>query len=166
MRGAYMKILTTVFIMLCVFLIFFQASETRSGKHGGGTAIVEVSIDEAKTLFEEGAIFIDARSEEEYQKGHIEGAMLILKEELDEDILNIIFNNMSLWEGCSCDGTLRRKDVAEIVCTVYGSESDVEIKSKTAKRLMEEGFENVYIMQQGFNAWLRAGYPTEAEYTL
>ncbi|UCB44893.1 MAG: hypothetical protein JSV25_11840 [Spirochaetota bacterium] len=161
-----MKIVRTVFVTLFLLFVFLQATETRGEQKGGGTAFTEVSLDEAKALLEQGAVFIDTRSEEEYKKGHIEGAMLILKEELDEDILKIIFKNMNLWEGCSCEGTLRRKDVTEIDCIVYGSESDGDIKLKTAKRLMEERFRNVYIMQQGFEEWLQAGYSTEKYYTL
>ena len=135
--------------LLCACLLF--AAEARASQPSGGPGFARVGLDEAKALFEEGAVFIDARSAEQYTKSHVEGAVLISKEELDGDLLKIIYTNYELWEKCDCNGEFKKKDITKIDCVVYGSGPDDGNMEAVAGRLVEEGFRNVFIMQDGFD---------------
>lgn len=156
-----MKKMIIVIGTLCALIFFVQAAEVRCARPGETSPTSTVGIDDAKALLEQGAVFVDVRSVEEYHTRHIESAVLISKEELDGDLLQIIYTDSRLWEECDCDGNWKRKDAAGIDCIVYGSESDVETQEKAAVRLREEGVKNVFIMSEGFDAWLKAGYYTE-----
>ena len=161
MRNRNDKIIIAVFVSLCTYLLLFQAAEIRGEQQKGKTDFVMVGFDKAKTLFEEGAVFVDARSADEYEKLHIEGAVLISKEKLDEDLLSIINTSSLLGGGCDCRGTSRKKTVAKIEYVVYGSESDTDNVVAVAVRLREKGLINVFIMRDGFKEWHNAGYYTE-----
>ena len=165
MGGTQMKSTINAFLTLFVFLFLFQATETRSEQEKDSTAYIEVNMNDAKALFEKGAVFIDTRSESEYLQGHIEGAILMVEEYLDKDIIKIIYQNLqiNIQGACGCQDPLRRRSFVKIDCIVYGSETDDALKLKTAERLLEEGFRNVYIMQQGFDAWRKEGYSTETQ---
>jgi len=161
MRNRNGKIIVTVFVSLWSFLLLFQAAEIRGEQYEGETDFIVVGLDKAKALLEEGAAFVDARSADEYEKLHIEGAVLISKDKLDKDLLSIIYTNIKLGEGCGCRGTSRKKAIAKIDYVVYGSESDAGNVAAVAVRLREKGLRNVFIMKDGFKAWHNAGYYTE-----
>lgn len=161
MRNRNGKIIVTVFVSLWSFLLLFQAAEIRGEQYEGETDFIMVGVEEAKTLLEEGAVFVDDRTAEEYQKLHVEGAVRISVEDLDKDLLWIIFTNSDLWEGCGCEGTLRKKDLAEIDSVVYGSGADDENVAAVAGKLLQIGFRNLFVMRDGFEKWSAAGYYTE-----
>ena len=172
MRNRNGKIIIAVLVSLCTYLLLFQAAEIRGEQQKGETDFVMVGFDEAKTLFEEGAAFVDARSADEYEKLHIEDAVLISKEKLDKDLLSIIYTSSKLWDGCDCQDTLRKKEINEIDCIVYGSGSswrshgdrqDDENVAAVAGRLSHKGFKHVFVMRDGFEAWRNAGYYTEPD---
>jgi rhodanese-related sulfurtransferase len=75
-----------------------------------------------KDLFEDGAVILDVRSKEEFEGGHIKGALSI---PLDELSLN--FNK------------LRDKKKCIIICCMSGGRSSI------AKNMLHQaGYENVY----------------------
>ena len=96
--------------------------------------VVEVSIDEAKDLIDEtmDLIILDVRTEEEYNEGHIKGAILIPYDKIAE----------------------REKDIEGLIdksILVYcrtGRRSALAIES-----LKEYGFPRIYHMHEGISKW-------------
>ena len=118
---------------------------------------------EAMALFSEGAVFVDARSSLEYGEMHIEGAVLIRREDLGSDLLPIISTTDRFWEGCECNGTLKRRDPADVDCVVYGSGPDDENVAAVFGKLSQIGFRNVLVLDGGFGVWYEAGYDTKRD---
>ncbi|UCB44894.1 MAG: hypothetical protein JSV25_11845 [Spirochaetota bacterium] len=121
-----------------------------------------VSLEEAKRLFEEGALFIDTRDPLLYHEVHIEGAIIISKEELDQNALKLSYTNRRLWEYCDdCAGKSKPKDITRIDCVVYGDSSKDNNVHVVAKKLKEYKFRSLFILKDGFDAWQKAGYNIE-----
>ncbi len=158
MRNLNGKIIIAVFVLFCTYLLLFQAAEIRGEQYEGETDFIMVGVEEAKALLEGGAVFIDTRSSDEYEKLHIEGAVLISKDKIDKDLLSIILTSSNLGEGCGCRGTSRKKDAAKIDYVVYGSGPDDENVPAVAGRLSKKGFKHVFVMRAGFDVWRKAGY--------
>jgi len=96
----------------------------------------------AKTLHERDAMFIDVRSKNWFDGGHISGAV------------NIPFTNFN-------DNSLARvvsKD-QEIVFYCYGIHCDYS--NTASNRAFIWGYQKVYYFMKGYPAWLDAGYPIE-----
>lgn len=103
--------------------------------------ICEVSVSEAKALFDKGGyIFLDCREDKEFKMGHVPGAMNIprglLEFKVDKQIpdknANIIMYCKTGGRGCLSTCTLCRM-----------------------------GYKNVKNMDGGWQAWEKAGYPIE-----
>ena len=105
-----------------------------------------ISADDAlKLLNEKKAVFIDARSLDEFDLDHIEGAVsipavdfisnpkLIMKYETDKELTAIIY------------GAKEIEDNAEII----------------ARSLSSKGVKNIKVLQGGFELWLKKDYPVE-----
>jgi len=104
-----------------------------------------IDLPHAWTLFQQGqGMFVDARSEEEYNAGHIPGAMLLTDEIFDVNISSLLSSiplNTLIVAYCSGVGCGSSREVAEL--------------------LMEEGYTNVKVYYAGWDAWVGAGYPVE-----
>ncbi|MGD1915307.1 MAG: rhodanese-like domain-containing protein [Phycisphaerales bacterium] len=104
-----------------------------------------ISIADAFELWDEGMPFVDARTENERVVGTVEGAFHL-------ETRNFI--------DFSADAILNQMDpVFPVVVFCGGGECDAS--ENVAKRLIGWGFEEVYIMHEGFGAWADAGHPTE-----
>lgn len=82
------------------------------------------------------AIFLDVRTPQEWNKGHIKGATHL-------DIFNDDF-----------EAQLKKLDktkVYYVYCAVGGRSAEA------SDMMVKLGFKNVYNMQGGFNAWQKAG---------
>jgi rhodanese-related sulfurtransferase len=97
------------------------------------------------------AVFVDVREAEEWQHGHIEGAVAAPR---------------GLLEFFADPTSPRHKEGLEpsrrviVVCASGGR------ASLAALTLKDLGFENVAVLEGGFNAWKEAGLPTcEHEYS-
>lgn len=112
----------------------------------GTTEVIEITtitIDEAYDIYtgSEAYLFIDVRSEDEFNSGHVEGAIHIpvgeigdRLGEIPDDKILIVYCNGS---GCNRSGT-------------------------AANTLVENGFDNVYdIGGRGIFEWEEKGYPVE-----
>ena len=81
---------------------------------------------------------VDIRSQAEFEKGHIIGAL-----------------NMSLDQlGGQLDKLKQYKESGIIFCCASGS-----VSAKEARKLMNEGFEKVYCLKGGIYAWQNASLP-------
>ncbi len=118
-----------------------QSLVTKSGGEFTVKGVRKIDLAEAKSLQEDGALFIDVRSEASYLEGHIPGAVgLDLKTQLTKESLaevagkdqKIVFY---------CDG---------IYC--YKS-------ADACAKAITWGYTNVLYFAGGEPAWSKAGYP-------
>ena len=91
------------------------------------------------------AVIIDARKAEEYQEGHIPGALNLYGEELDKDAPNVL-------------PYLADKQ-QEIIVYCHGGDCDLSLM--VAKALAGNGYGRVEIFGDGWPAWKKAGYPIQ-----
>ncbi len=104
-----------------------------------------ISVEDAKKYFESGkAVFLDARSERDYNNGHIKGAVNFPWHEFDQYFDKIV---PDLSEDkviiAYCDG---------MACT---------LSKDLALALFDLGFSNVYVLVNGWTIWKASGLPTE-----
>jgi len=103
-----------------------------------------IMLPEAKEKYDAGAIFIDARPMDEQDEGTIFGAFSLPAPAFDEwypeiemQVPPIGVDHVIFCSGGTCTDSI---DVA--------------------KGLRERGFEQVFVMEEGYEAWLEQGYPT------
>jgi rhodanese-related sulfurtransferase len=98
---------------------------------------------QAKTLFDQGAIFIDVRSDADWDAGRIPGAVHL---ELER-----VFTEASL-------STVARHDQHVVM---YCNGTKCPRSSQAAASAASWGFTRVYYYRLGFPDWQAAGYPVE-----
>lgn len=96
----------------------------------------------AKQLFDQGAVFIDSRSPEEYEAGHIQGARLLYYVHVEQD-----------WEQVMAGVDFITPIIS--YCSGVGCNSSFLV----ANHLTDVGFENVYIFDGGWPQWAASQYP-------
>ncbi|MEO8210761.1 MAG: rhodanese-like domain-containing protein [bacterium] len=109
---------------------------------------VNIPVEAAKQLFDEGVLFVDGRVPEEFQTGHIKGAINIdykifkdkTKEEKQEIMKNI------------------KKE--QLIVSYCGSDS-CEISIDNAYEMAKAGYDDVKIYLGGYKEWNKLAYPTE-----
>ena len=99
----------------------------------------DITVEEAKSLVESNVslIIVDVRTREEYDSGHIEGAILIPVSELEGRI-----------------NELSKEEELLIYCRT-GNRS-----SNSVNILKANGYTKIFHMNDGIIAWIQAGYPT------
>lgn len=96
----------------------------------------------ARELFDEGEyIFIDAREEDAFLRGHIEGALSLPYARFSE-----LYSMLQEWTGGQ-------------PLLVYGSASDIVTADDVARRLFDAGEEEVVLLATGYEAWVARDYP-------
>jgi rhodanese-related sulfurtransferase len=107
---------------------------------------LDISLPEAKKLFlEQSVIFIDARPQADYEKGHIKGALSLPWNEVDR-------NFMRVTEDISSD--------APIIS--YCDGETCELSHNLAIFLLDMGFSNVRILINGWALWKEEDLPMES----
>ncbi len=108
----------------------------------------ELEIDDityAKSLYDTGnVLFVDARSIEDYNDGHVKGAVSLPVGQYDEQI----------------DAFLELYDLDRPIVT-YCSGRTCEDSHHLAQLLMERGYMNISVMIDGFPGWQAEGYPID-----
>jgi len=120
-----------------------SAGEEESAENDVSVNIVSMSVDEAFEAYNSGGdyIFLDVRSEDEYNSGHIIGAVFIPVSEL---------------EGRLAELTKDKPIIA------YCNGSTCGRSERAAETLLENGFGEVYNMAgRGIDEWIEKGYPSE-----
>ena len=106
-----------------------------------GTTTVNVA--EAKTLFDQGALFIDPRGDADFDAGRVPGAIhLPLNGGLSEASLSDVANK---------DETL----------VFYCNGVKCAVSSEACAKAVAWGFTDVRYFREGFPGWEAAGYPIE-----
>ena len=106
-----------------------------------------ITLEEAKERFDNGTgFFVDARTGEEFLKGHILNAYSLPEEVFAEriDEVKITF-----------------PDSEEFAIIVYCGGEECDASIKLAEQLRQSGYANVRVFFGGWNEWVRAGYPVE-----
>jgi rhodanese-related sulfurtransferase len=107
---------------------------------------MDISLNEAEKLFfTDAAVFIDARSEEEYARGHIQGALSLPWHDVD---LNFIAVTQDM-------------DMGTQIVTYCDGET-CELSHDLALFLRDAGFVNTRVLVNGWTLWQQAGLPMEA----
>jgi rhodanese-related sulfurtransferase len=102
---------------------------------------VPVNSEDAFTLFDNRVQFIDVRLSEEYEKRNIPESINLPPEYLDDtkNVLSSVEKNAPL--------------------VVYGDRNSAEKISQISDRLFNEGFNRIYIYNEGIEDWINNNYP-------
>jgi len=110
--------------------------------------VVDLEIDDvkiAKQIYDSGkAVFIDARSREDYEDGHIKGAVSLPVGQLDEFI----------------EAFHDQYSTASTIIT-YCAGRMCDDSHKLAQLLFEQGYTKVSVFIDGYPGWESEGYPIE-----
>ena len=84
-----------VFLLLAVMILTACGQDKENGQ---GAVYVNITAEEAKQIMdtEEGYIILDARTQEEYDEGHIPGAIVISHEEITEKAEDVLTDKEQL----------------------------------------------------------------------
>lgn len=99
----------------------------------------------AKTLFDMGVIFLDARIQPEYDAGHIPQAYLL---------------NSTMFGTPAADEAMKALDASQPV-VIYCGGGDCDASKNVAILLQQAGFKQVHIIEKGYPEWKELGYPIE-----
>ncbi len=121
-----------------------EKTESVSVNNSSEPIIATISLKQAKELFDLGVLFIDARDEEYYSKGHIEKAWK------NGFLLELVFN---------IDAIQGKNTPIVVYCGDEGCGSSDEL----AYELQSQGFNLIYVFKGGWMEWTKANYPTEIE---
>lgn len=117
------------------------SAENRFSDESGASIVI--SLDRAEKLFEENnAAFVDARSESQYKEGHIQGAVNIPWQKVDQFFMD----------------AYDRLDAAQVIITYCDGET-CDLSHELALFLKEMGLDNVHVLVNGWTVWKEAGLP-------
>jgi rhodanese-related sulfurtransferase len=111
-----------------------------------GTSVPLIDEKEARGLFgDSGTVFVDTRREEDYSKSHIQGAVsLPPHDNLQEKFI-------------IAEPFLPKESHLILYC--YGPQC--EMAEEVARFLAQLGYRKMTIMNAGYRAWEKAGYPVD-----
>ncbi len=139
-------LLTLIFSIVYNFILYGNINFIENAKSKSSQDLKsdfqEVTIEEAQDHFNE-AIVIDARSEENFQSGHIPGAINIPVKNFDSYIDKIFELPQNKLIIIYCEG---------IHCN---------LSHQLAEKLQTFGFKNLWIMYEGIEGWLKRNLPME-----
>ena len=105
--------------------------------------LLTISLDQAKEFYEKNALFLDARDEVYFNKGHIKGAIKNIF------LMELLFNIESLQS---------KKDPLVVYCGDPGCGDSEDL----AYTLQDAGFTKLYVFKGGWLEWSAANYPSES----
>jgi len=105
-----------------------------------------VDLVSAKKLYDDGlAVFLDARSPDDFARGHLPGAVGL-------PVTSVVAGGVEL-------ETVLPDKGAVLVTYCDGGECDLSVE--LAKELIDRGYSNVFVFGEGYPGWEEAGYPVE-----
>ena len=132
--GAQIAVLAVVALVIYMIL----QSGGRSNTPAAASLPKEISVSEAYTKYQQGAFFIDVRTQEEWNEFHAPNTSLV-----PLDLLPTRLNEIP-----------KNKEIVVVCRSGNRSQQGRDI-------LLNAGFTNVTSMQGGLNEWRAAGYPIE-----
>jgi rhodanese-related sulfurtransferase len=140
MRSIKSLIITYILSLCFLSLNSFSGSEISPLTVDGAKT---VNTDEAKKLFNSGALFVDTRKDADWDAGRVADAVhLNIKSNFTEQTL------------------LAELNKGEPVVLYCNGERCMR-SSNACKKAVAWGFSNVYYYRDGFPAWKSAGHPSE-----
>jgi rhodanese-related sulfurtransferase len=122
------------------------ASENAPSRQGEGkqlTSVMTVSLEEAKRLWDLGAVFVDVRSDAEWQLGRIRNARHVN--------FRKNFAKLKTLDGINSETPL----------VFYCSMPECKSGPYASAVSMEWGFKNVFYFPRGYFAWMLQDYPID-----
>lgn len=115
---------------------------------GGFYEPVNITLEAAKQLFDDNALFIDGREDSEFKEGHIKGAK------------NIPYK--SFLESTNDQKLETMKNIGkEKIIVSYCSSDSCEISIDNAYEMAKIGYNDVKIFLGGYKEWKNKDYPIE-----
>ena len=109
--------------------------------------VQEITLDEAIDRFRQGtALFVDARSVDDFREGHIDGAINIPETNFEEYI-----------------GPFMAANAPDTLLITYCEGKSCQQSQKLAEQLILSGFDNVYHLNDGWGEWKRNDLPIGQE---
>jgi len=105
--------------------------------------LLTISLDQAKEFYDRNTLFLDARDEVYYNKGHIRGA-----------IKNVFFMELLF----NIETMQSKEDPLVVYCGDPGCGDSEDL----AYNLQDEGFTKLYVFKGGWLEWSAANYPSES----
>jgi rhodanese-related sulfurtransferase len=103
-----------------------------------------ISLEDAEVLyFDRRAVFLDARSKEQYRKGHIEGAINLPWEDFDRNVARVT-------AGIPQDA----------IIIVYCDGEGCSLSRELAMALLAKGYDRVHVLVDGWKLWQQYNLPT------
>lgn len=134
-----MKWITNVISILAISLLSFSSFAEAPGEVTGAKT---VNLEQAKNLFDDGAVFIDVRDPQTWSLGHIEGSV------------NLDFN-ASEFAVLYLSESLDRKTPI-----VFYTSSPLNMSGAMASFFAARwGYSNVFFFREGFYSWMAADMP-------
>ena len=104
-----------------------------------------IELAEARALLNDpGVMFVDCRPTDQYQSGHISGALSLPS------------------DGALRGSALSQLQTAQTIVAYCDARGGCESSQRLAARLRELGLADVRILKDGLPGWLQAGYPAES----
>lgn len=132
-------------VLLAISVAFFSAGAMAAGKVSPETVAGANTVDatQAKALFDQGALFVDVRSDKDWAAGRIPDAVHIeLKKVYSKETLG---------------AEAKPGDAIVIYCNGHSCMRS----SKASAKAVEWGYSKVNYFRDGFPAWKAAGFPVE-----
>lgn len=132
-------------LLLATSVAFFSTGAMAADKVSPEAITGATTVDaaQAKALFDQGALFVDVRSDKDWAAGRIPDAVHIeLKKVYSPETLG---------------AEAKKGDALVIYCNGHSCLRS----SKASAKAVEWGYSNVNYFREGFPAWKAAGYPVE-----
>lgn len=107
---------------------------------------LEITVPQAKALFDSGVMFVDARPDDEYSVDRVQGALHL---------------TTAMFSGEHAPEALAILDPAAPV-VIYCSGGDCDASHSVGIRLQQAGYAKIHIMVDGLPGWKEAGHPIDA----
>jgi len=104
-----------------------------------------ITLEDAEVLyFDRGAVFLDARSKEQYRKGHIEGAKNLPWEDFDRRFPQVM------------------PDIPrDTILIAYCDGESCSLSRELASALLAQGYDRVRVLVDGWKQWQQFNLPAE-----
>ncbi len=144
-----MKHLILGFMFLLTSVVTAQTeTDWRTLRTMSGTKVIavegatEIDASTAKTLFDRGVKFVDARKTRKWKRGHIPGASS-LRYPTEAALMEIVDKNEEVVFYCNCAGS-----------------PGCNLSPNASAKAVTWGYQNIYYLTH-VDAWSAAGYPLE-----
>ncbi len=128
--------------IVCVVALLLFAPIASAWAVEGAT---KLDVPTAKSLYDKGVVFIDARREKSYNKGHIPDAsnLYALSDKFTEaNLSTLVAKDKPVVFYCDCGPTCN-------------------ISPAAANKAVKMGYQNVYFLKAAISGWSEAGYVIE-----